>query len=95
VITADGNQPPCGATSQWVNRIVRTIATHRGKHVLLEASLQCPKPGGPQVTAIWTADGAGSTGIFAGARGQGSDIAYPRGTPPLRGDPHPVPLKAR
>jgi hypothetical protein len=79
VITADGNQPPCGATSQWVNRIIRTISTSQGKLVLHEAGLQCPEPGvGPQVTAVWTADGADGTGIFHGARGQGSDIAYPQ-----------------
>ena len=78
VITADGNQPPCGATSQWVNRIIRTITTRRGTLVLHEAGLQCPQPGvGPQVKAVWAADGADSTGIFAGASGQGSDTAYP------------------
>jgi hypothetical protein len=78
VITADGNAPPCGATSQWVNRIIRTITTSRGTLVLHEAGLQCPLPGaGPQVKAVWAAYGAGSTGIFAGARGQGSDTAYP------------------
>jgi hypothetical protein len=78
VITADGNQPPCGATSQWVNRIIRTITTSKGKLVLHEAGLQCPRPaGGPEVPAVWAADGVHSTGVFAGARGQGSDIAYP------------------
>ena len=78
LVTADGNQPPCGATSQWVNRIIRTITTSRGTLVLHEAGLQCPQPGiGPQVKAVWAADGADSTGIFAGARGQGSDTAYP------------------
>ena len=78
VITADGNQPPCGATSQWVNRIIRTITTSKGTLVLHEAGLQCPLPGvGPQVKAVWAADGADSTGIFAGASGQGSDTAYP------------------
>ena len=78
VITADGNQPPCGATSQWVNRIIRTITTRQGTLVLHEAGLQCPLPGaGPQVKAAWAAYGAGSTGIFAAARGQGSDTAYP------------------
>ena len=41
VITADGNQPPCGATSQWVNRIIRTITTRQGRLVLHEAG-----PGG-------------------------------------------------
>ncbi len=78
VITADGNQPPCGATSQWVNRIIRTITTGKGKLVLHEAGLQCPQPVvGPQVEAVWAADGTHSTGIFASARGQGSDTAYP------------------
>ena len=79
VITADGNQPPCGATSQWVNRIIRTITTSKGTLVLHEAGLQCPQPGiGPQVKAVWAADGADSTGIFHGARGQGSDTDYPQ-----------------
>ncbi len=87
VITADNNQPPCGATSQWVNRIVRTIVTRKGKLVLHEAGLQCPEPGvGPQVKAVWTADGADSTGIFAGVRGQGSDTDHPaRNTAAPRG----------
>jgi hypothetical protein len=79
VITADGNQPPCGATSQWVNRIIRTITTSKGKLVLHEAGLQCPQPGiGSQVKAVWAADSADSTGIFHGARGQGSDTDYPQ-----------------
>ncbi len=78
VITADGNQPPCGATSQWVNRIIRTISTRQGKLVLHEAGLQCPLPRvGPQVKAVWAADGVDSTGNFHGVRGQGSDTAYP------------------
>jgi hypothetical protein len=79
VITADGNQPPCGTGSQWVNRIIRTITTSQGTLVLHEAGLQCPQPGvGPQVEAVWAADGADSTGTFAGATGQGSDTAYPQ-----------------
>jgi hypothetical protein len=79
VITADGNQPPCGATSQWVNRIIRAITTSKGKLVLHEAGLQCPQPDvGPQVKAVWAADGADSTGLFASATGHGSDTAYPQ-----------------
>ena len=79
VITADGNQPPCGATSQWVNRIIRTIATRKGRLVLHEAGLQCLLPGvGPQVKAVWAADGADGTGIFHGVSGQGFDTAYPK-----------------
>jgi len=78
VVTADTNQPPCGPGSQWVNRIIRTITTSKGNLVLHEAGLLCPQPGlGPQVKAVWAADGADSTGTFAGARGQGSDTAYP------------------
>jgi hypothetical protein len=78
VITADDNQPPCGPSAQWVNRIVRTIHTSQGILVLHEAGLQCPQPGvGPQVDAVWAVDGAESTGIFAGASGQGTDLAYP------------------
>lgn len=82
VITADGNQPPCGTGSQWVNRIIRTITTSKGKLVLHEAGLQCPLTStDSEVRAVWAADGADSTGIFAGAGGQGSDTAYPqRGT---------------
>jgi len=79
VITADTNQPPCGTGSQWVNRIIRTITTSQGKLVLHEAGLLCPQPRlGAQVKAVWAADDAGSTGIFAGATGQGSDTAYPQ-----------------
>lgn len=78
VVTADNNQPPCGPGTQWVNRIVRTITTSKGKLVLHEAGLLCIQPRlGPQVEAVWAADGANSTGIFASARGQGSDTAYP------------------
>ena len=78
VVTADGNQPPCGATSQWVNRIIRTITTSRGTLVLHEAGLQCPQPSvGPRVDAVWVVDGTDSTGIFAGAHGRGNDTAYP------------------
>jgi hypothetical protein len=78
VIVADGNQAPCGAGSQWVNRIIRTLRTSQGVLVLHEAGLQCPGPGvGPRVDAVWTVDGAVSTGIFAGAHGRGYDTAYP------------------
>lgn len=79
VVTADTNQPPCGAGSQWVNRIIRTVTTSQGKLVLHEAGLLCPQPGTmAHVKAVWAADGADSTGIFAGATGQGSDTAYPQ-----------------
>jgi hypothetical protein len=79
VITADTRQPPCGTGSQWVNRIIRAITTSQGKLVLHEAGLLCPQPGlGGQVKAVWAADSPDSTGIFAGARGQGSDTAYPQ-----------------
>ena len=78
VVTADTNQPPCGTGSQWVNRIIRTITTSKGKLVLHEAGLLCPQsPTVGQVKAVWAADGTDSTGLFAGVTGQGSDTAYP------------------
>jgi hypothetical protein len=78
VIIADGNQPPCGTGSQWVNRIVRSIDTNEGNLVLHEAGLQCPQPViGPRVEAVWAVDGPDSTGIFHGATGSGHDVAYP------------------
>jgi hypothetical protein len=77
-IIADGNQPPCGTGSQWVNRIVRNIHTSSGNLVLDEAGLQCPQPGGgPRVEAVWAVDGRDSTGIFHAATGSGHDVAYP------------------
>jgi hypothetical protein len=87
VITADGNQPPCGKGSQWVNRVVRKIHTNKGNLVLHEAGLQCPKPGvGPRVELVWAVDGADSTGTFHGATGKGHDVAYPvQGTAAPRG----------
>ena len=61
-----------------MNRIIRTITTTKGKLVLHEAGLLCPQPGlGAQVKAVWAADSADSTSLFAGATGQGSDTAYP------------------
>lgn len=78
VIVADGNQPPCGTTSQWVNRIVRSIVTSNGNLVLHEAGLQCPEPRvGARVDAVWAVDGTDSTGIFQDATGSGHDVAYP------------------
>lgn len=78
VIVADGNQPPCGNRSQWVNRIVRKIHTDKGDLILHEGGLQCPEPSvGPRVDAVWAVDGADSTGVFHGATGSGHDIAYP------------------
>lgn len=96
-----------GTGSQWVNRIVRTITTSKGKLVLHEAGLLCSESGTAQVRAVWAPDGADSTGIFAGAAGQGSDTAYPQhntaaphgtltlapseGPSPCRGTTVPVP----
>ena len=71
-------QPPCGTSFAMGHRIVRTVHTGQGNLVLHEAGLRCPEPRiGPRVDAVWAADGTDSTGLFAGARGHGSDIAYP------------------
>jgi hypothetical protein len=92
VITADGNQPPCGSTSQWVNRIIRTITTGQGKLVLHEAGLQCPSPAsvlrsrrsGPPTVPIAPAS---STAPVARA----PTPPTPRTTPPPRKESSPSP----
>ncbi len=79
-IIADDSQPPCGTSSQWVNRIVRTIHTTRGSVVLHEAGLQCPEPGvGPRVAPSAPSTAPTAPAPFAGATGHGTDVAYPVG----------------
>jgi hypothetical protein len=61
------------AAMQWTG--------HRDLFTLIrytDRGLLCPQPGTvAQVKAVWAADGTDSTGLFAGATGQGSDTAYP------------------
>jgi hypothetical protein len=87
VITDDTSRPPCSHGSR-VPRLVRTIHTRKGDLVLQEAGLVCVQPKvGPRVDLVWVADGARSSGVFAGVHGSGQDHAYlarntdvPRGT---------------
>ena len=94
VITADGNQPPCGATSQWVNRIIRTITTSKGTLVLHEHACSVPspasvprsRPSGPPT--VPTAP-ASSTAPAARAPTPTTPAKHRR---PAR-NPHPLPLE--
>jgi hypothetical protein len=77
VITDDTSASPCPQGS-YVPRLQRTITTTKGNLVLNEAGFVCPEPKiGPRVDLVWIADGALSTGKFAGAHGTGIDHAYP------------------
>jgi hypothetical protein len=76
VITDDTSTSPCPQGS-YVPRLQRTITTAKGNLVLNEAGLVCPEPKiGPRVDLVWVADGARSTGAFAGVHGSGTDHAY-------------------
>ena len=76
VITDDTSKGPC-PNGSYVPQLSRTITTTKGSLVLSEAGLVCPEPKvGPRVDLVWVADGARSSGIFAGVHGTGIDHAY-------------------
>ena len=78
VVIADASQASCGVSSQRINRLTRELKTDKGTLVLHGAGRECvPQGGGPRVDVSWVLDGADSTGTFAGARGSGTDVAYP------------------
>jgi hypothetical protein len=69
-ITQDRSVTPCGAGS-WTNAATRRIVLEEGVLVLRELSIACPTASGPVITGTYEVDGLSSTGIFAGARGNG------------------------
>jgi hypothetical protein len=71
-ITQDRSVHPCGAGS-WTNAAVRRITVAAGVLVVRELAYVCPTPSGPMGTATWAVDGPSSTGVFAGARGDGTE----------------------
>jgi hypothetical protein len=70
-ITQDRSVHPCGAGS-WTNAGVRRITVAAGVLVIRELAYVCPTPSGLVGTSTWTVDGPSSTGVFAGARGEGT-----------------------
>lgn len=83
--TQDRSVHPCGADS-WTNAAVRRIVLADGVLVLRELVDTCQTQSGPLGTGTWEADGASSSGIFAGARGSGDvSISIPTRTATLSG----------
>jgi hypothetical protein len=72
-----------GVTAQGVwrcgtNAATRRIVLDRGVLVLRGVAIRCPTESGPDITGTYEVDGLSSTGIFAGARGTGSDTVDTR-----------------
>ncbi len=71
-VTQDRSVHPCGAGS-WTNAGVRRITVAAGVLVIRELAYVCPTPSGLVGTSSWTIDGPSSTGVFAGAHGDGTE----------------------
>jgi hypothetical protein len=71
-VTQDRTVHPCGAGS-WTNAGIRRITVAAGVLVLRELAYVCPTPSGLVGTSTWTVDGPSSTGVFAEARGDGTE----------------------
>jgi hypothetical protein len=85
-ITQDRSVTPCG-TGSWTNAATRRIALEDGVLVVRELSVACPTPSGPTITGTYEVDGLSSTGIFAGARGDGDlTVHIPTSTSTLSGN---------
>ena len=69
-VTQDASVQPCGPGSRTTAG-VRRIVLDAGVLVLRELAHVCPTASGPQATGTWVVDSDSSTGVFAGARGQG------------------------
>jgi hypothetical protein len=74
-VTQDRTVQPCGPGS-WTNAAVRRIVLEAGVLVLRGLAHVCPSASGPIATETWTVDGPSSTGIFAGASGDGEGTVH-------------------
>jgi hypothetical protein len=84
-MSQDRSVEPCGAGSSS-NAGIRRIAVADGVLVLRARAYVCPTAGGPRASGEWTVDGASSTGVFAGARGSGTEsVDIPTRTATLTG----------
>lgn len=84
-VSIDLTATPCG-TGSSTSTILRRIVVPEGTLVLKTPAHRCPTGGGAILaTGEYVVDGTSSTGIFAGARGRGSDtVEIP---PPTVGPP--------
>ena len=83
-VSIDLSVTPCGAGSS-TSTILRRVVVPQGVLVLKSLAHRCPGPFGINVFGRYVVDGDASTGIFAGARGRGSDMveARPPPAPPI------------
>jgi hypothetical protein len=76
-VTQDRAVHPCGAGSDSESATRRIVAGD-GTLALREAGIKCPTPSGLVFSGSYEVDGLSSSGVFAGASGEGSvtvDIA--------------------
>ena len=74
-MSQDRSVTPCGPGS-WTNAGIRRIVVSAGVLVLRNKAFVCQTAAGPAATGTWQVDGASSTGIFAGARGSGTESVH-------------------
>jgi hypothetical protein len=74
-MSQDRSVTPCGPGS-WTNAGIRRIVVAAGVLILREEAYVCQTEAGPVATGTWRVDGDSSTGIFAGARGSGTDTVH-------------------
>ena len=74
-MSQDRSVTPCGPGS-WTNAGIRRIVVAAGVLILREKAYVCQTEAGPVATGTWRVDGQASTGVFAGARGSGTDTVH-------------------
>jgi hypothetical protein len=73
-MSQDRSVTPCGPGS-WTNAGIRRIVVAAGVLILRNKAYVCQTAAGPVATGKWLVDGDSSTGIFAGARGSGTETS--------------------
>jgi hypothetical protein len=74
-VSQDLTVAPCGAGSNTSTILRRIVVPEQGTLILKSLAHRCPAPFGIHAVGAYEVDGASSTGIFAGAKGRGSDEA--------------------
>lgn len=74
-VSQDLTVAPCGPGSNTSTILRRIVVPEQGTLILKSLAHRCPAPFGIHAVGRYEVDGASSTGIFAGARGRGSDEA--------------------
>jgi hypothetical protein len=71
-VSIDLSVAPCGPGSS-TSTILRRVVVPQGVLVLKSLAHRCPAPFGIKAVGQYEVDGDASTGVFAGARGHGTD----------------------